>query len=128
MCNNARTKERKTPEQAEHKRLKESNRRDAWDYTLYHGAKQRSKKSGLDFDIDREYIREILTDTCPVLGLELKRGDGTFTDNSPSLDRIDSSKGYVKGNVKVISDRANRIKRDATLAELKSIVEYMETQ
>lgn len=127
MCNNARERETRTPQMAKHRAMKEKNRRDAWDYTLYHGAKQRAKRNGLDFEIDREYIREIMTDVCPVLGVKLQRGDGIHRSNSPSLDRVDTSKGYVKGNVRVISDRANRIKRDATLAELKCIVEYMES-
>lgn len=49
------------------------------------------------------------------------------TDNSPSLDRIDNSSGYVKGNVHIISMRANRIKSDATLQELKSVVKYLDS-
>ena len=50
-------------------------------------------------------------------------------DNSPSLDRIDSSKGYTPDNVWVISRRANIIKHDATLEELllisKNLGEYL---
>jgi hypothetical protein len=64
-------------------------------------------------------------DVCPVLGIPLKVVSGKgFTDNSPSLDRIVPSLGYVPGNVVVISMRANRIKSDASLAELKKIVEF----
>jgi hypothetical protein len=37
---------------------------------------------------------------------------------SPTLDRIDNSKGYIVGNVWVISMRANRLKSDATVDEL----------
>lgn len=44
------------------------------------------------------------------------------TSNSYSIDRIDSSKGYVKGNVWVISKRANTLKGDATLEELELLV------
>ena len=47
-------------------------------------------------------------------------------ENFPSLDRIDNSKGYVPGNIAVISMRANMIKNNATLAELKAIVAYIE--
>ncbi len=45
---------------------------------------------------------------------------------SPSLDRIDSTKGYTKGNIWVISNRANTLKNDATLSELKLLVERLE--
>jgi len=47
-------------------------------------------------------------------------------DHSPSLDRIDNSKGYTKDNVMVISFRANNIKKDANLQELKALVRYLE--
>ena len=126
ICTNNRNKELTTPEQRERRRILEAERRKQWDYTMFANAKQRAKRKNLDFDIDRKYIREIMTDTCPVLGVKLERGVGYPQDNSPSLDRVDCTKGYVKGNLRIISDRANRIKRDASLHELKCIVEYME--
>jgi hypothetical protein len=62
-------------------------------------------------------------DKCPVLGIDMKRGaDG---QNSPSIDRKIGALGYVPGNVCVISARANRIKNDATLAELEALVSWM---
>jgi len=67
-----------------------------------------------------------IPDKCPILGLTLDYsiGKGSRTENSPSLYRIDSSKGYVKNNVHVISWRANRIKNDATVQELQDIANY----
>lgn len=66
---------------------------------------------------------------CPMLGQELNYlGTGeqaTRSEYSPSLDRIDSTQGYVKGNLQVISWRANRIKNDATPEELDKIATYM---
>lgn len=57
---------------------------------------------------------------CPLLGIPLVHARGSLGahDGSPSLDRIDPSKGYVPGNVWVISYKANSMKRDATPAEL----------
>lgn len=52
--------------------------------------------------------------------------NGVKQDNSYSLDRIDSSKGYVKGNIWVISLRANRIKNDSTPQELRLIADKVE--
>ena len=44
---------------------------------------------------------------------------------SPSIDRIDSTKGYTKDNIQIISWRANRIKNDSTPEELMQIATYM---
>ena len=63
---------------------------------------------------------------CPVLGLPLYRNSGGAAQgpNSPSLDRIDPDLGYVRGNVKVISARANSIKSNATPEELLRVAAY----
>jgi hypothetical protein len=62
---------------------------------------------------------------CPVLGIALKHNTARRLDNSPSIDRIDSSKGYTKDNVRVISWRANKLKNNGTLEELEAVVRYM---
>ena len=127
-CINLRTQNLQTPSSLRQKAKREKKRRDNPAYRMYHGAKQRAKKSNLPFDLDQSYIQSIIPTRCPVLGIELKNGNKVFHDNSLSLDKIIPSKGYVKGNVCVISDRANRLKRDATLDELKKLVYYMETK
>lgn len=70
-----------------------------------------------------------LPDVCPILGIPLdysaKRG-GYYSDNSPSIDRIIPSKGYIVGNCIVCSWRANRIKNDGTAEEHKKIYEYIQ--
>lgn len=53
-------------------------------------------------------------------------GEQLLQDNSPSLDIIIPSKGYVKGNVWVISNRANRAKSNLSLEELKTLVYNLE--
>lgn len=94
----------------------------AWITSIKRGAKLR----GLEFDLSVEDL-EVPTH-CPLLGLPLtfEIGRGKRTDNSASLDRLDSSKGYVKGNVWVVSWRANNLKRDATLTELKMLAANLE--
>ena len=89
-------------------------------------AKARAKKKGLDCNLEEQDI--IIPAKCPVLGIQLKRNTGgkCNSPNSPTLDRIDNDKGYIKGNVQIISWRANKIKADACLAELHKIVAYME--
>jgi CRISPR/Cas system CSM-associated protein Csm5 (group 7 of RAMP superfamily) len=127
-CINLKNKNKQTPAQLRSKAKREKKRRDDPAYRMYHGAKQRAKKQNLPFDIDQDYIRTIIPSHCPVLEIPLSNGEKEFHDNSLSLDRLVPSKGYTKGNVCVISDRANRLKRDATLDELKRLVFYMESK
>lgn len=87
-------------------------------------ARSRAKTKDLPFDIDGEYLRSIAPSHCPVLGMplewSLQRHSGHMP-NSPSLDRIVPERGYVKGNVWIISYRANQIKSDASHDELKLV-------
>ena len=84
---------------------------------MLYSARSRAIVKGWDCDIELEDI--VIPERCPVLGIPLVAGtNGKDKFATMSLDRIDSSKGYVKGNVRVISTRANLLKSDATLAEL----------
>ena len=85
-------------------------------------SKQRAKRKGLEHNITIEDI--IIPEKCPVLGIKLQTGKGNHNYNSPTLDRIDTEKGYIKGNVEVISYRVNNIKGAATTCELKDISMY----
>jgi hypothetical protein len=95
-------------------------------------ARMRARHKSVPFDIDIDYLRSMvgenaeLASRCPVFHVLLDwscyRGDGNNSvPNSPSLDRIDPERGYVKGNVWIISHKANRIKSDATHEELKLV-------
>jgi len=92
---------------------------------LYKNIKSRCKKTGREFSIDLEDI--IIPEKCPVFGFELKREDKQTWMFAPSVDRIDSSKGYTKGNITVVSRRANILKRDATVEELELLLNYYKT-
>ena len=92
---------------------------------LYKNIKSRCKRMGREFSIDIKDI--IIPEKCPVFGFELKREDRETWMCAPSVDRIDSSKGYIKGNVTVVSRRANIIKRDATIEELEQLFNYYKT-
>lgn len=62
---------------------------------------------------------------CPVFGTPfVERGVG-FSGGSPSIDKIVPSKGYIKGNIQVISMRANCMKRDATPTQLKQFARWV---
>lgn len=89
---------------------------------LLQSAKGRAKRTGVPFDLTLEDIR--VPKFCPILGLELTPGSGKRSDSSPSLDRLRGSMGYVRGNVEVISLRANRIKNNASPRELAAIARW----
>ena len=95
--------------------------------TLSH-ARQRASASGVPFEIDVTDLLP-LPETCPALGIKINyAGTGArgFINDSPSIDRVNPALGYVKGNVRVISWRANRIKSDASIDELRALLRYME--
>lgn len=89
-------------------------------------AKRNAKEKNVPFDLREEDIP--VSSYCLVLGMPLKVGDGRRTDASPSLDRIVPERGYVRGNVRVISWRANNLKSNATIEELRAVLQYMERE
>ena len=91
---------------------------------MYSNARQRAKRSGIPFDIEVSDIK--IPTHCPILGIELKRGRGTQSTTSPSLDKVIPELGYVKGNVQVISGKANTMKGDLTLETLELLRKYIE--
>lgn len=90
------------------------------EYQLWLNAKERAKRDGVPFDID--FIDIVVPMRCPLLDIPLFVGSRQEHDNSPSIDKIIPSRGYVKGNIRVISHRANSIKRDASLEEMETLV------
>lgn len=87
------------------------------------GLKARAKKKGLECNIELADF-ELITH-CPVLGFELDYFNEKQLYNSPSFDRIDPNKGYIKGNVRIISWRANNLKSNGTIEEFEQIIRYM---
>ena len=96
------------------------------DNCMLGGARNRAKCLSLPFNIELSDV--VIPETCPILGIKLRQNTiGEFKPNDmPSLDRKIPSLGYVKGNVQVISWRANLLKSDMTVEELKAIIKYIE--
>jgi hypothetical protein len=89
--------------------------------------KASAKKRNITFTLSPADIDEIgIPITCPILGIPLYFHRGMAEDDSISYDRIDSSKGYSLDNLIVISYRANKLKSNATLDEMKKIVTFYE--
>lgn len=89
-------------------------------------AKERSCRYNVPFDIDREYLNSIMTEFCPALEIKLSYIDNTtIKDNSATIDRIVPELGYVKGNIQILSHKANRMKTNATRDELVAFAQWI---
>jgi hypothetical protein len=94
---------------------------------MWSKARKRAQTKKVPFTIHPKDIR--IPTHCPVFGFPLRRKEGRGPgDRSPSLDRVDRTRGYEPGNVEVISAKANRIKNDSTLDELKQLVQWLESR
>lgn len=97
------------------RQVRQRKRQDPLKFMLW-SAHERAKRNGLKFSITKSDVQ--MPERCPILGVKLTPGTKKYKEWAPSLDRIDSAKGYIPGNVRVISYRANRIKNDSTPYEI----------
>ena len=87
--------------------------------------KSSAKAHGVEWNIRFQEVE--WNDYCPVLDIKLNWfNEGRAKDNTPSFDRTDPDKGYVTGNVVIMSWKANRFKNNATKEDIKALSEYME--
>ena len=116
-------------QQESNKHLYDTNKRMREDqqYRLYYSCRGNAKKKDIEFNIDIQDI--LIPKICPIFGWELTNisKEGRVKTNA-SIDRIDSNKGYIKGNIVIMSDLANRMKQNATKEELiqfaNGVLEY----
>lgn len=92
---------------------------------MFTRCKTRARDRNIEFNIDIEDI--YIPEFCPVLDIPLKefKGKAGGKKDSPALDRIDNSKGYIKGNIQVISHLANMMKSSATPEELLTFSKWV---
>lgn len=88
-------------------------------------ARLRAKRDGVRFAIVKADI--VVPEFCPALGIRLSVTKGKPGDGSPTIDRFIPARGYVPGNVAVISHRANRIKNNASLFELQAVAVWLKS-
>lgn len=90
--------------------------------------KSRAKKLGIPFNLELEDI--IIPNFCPVLGIPITKnvGAGMPLPGSPSIDRLNPNLGYIKGNIHIISNRANTVKNNSTLEELEKVIYYIKNK
>ena len=101
-----------------------------WERRRVKDAKNRARYLKIPFNLTTEYIKSITPSDmiCPALGIQMKVGEN-FKDSkvsAPSLDRLIPKLGYVKGNIVIVSTRANTLKRDATPEELMKVAKFYE--
>lgn len=117
--------DREREKQREYYRKKyKAEPREEWtrEKELLRSARYNSRTKNREFNLDLDDI--IIPQHCPILGIEIDR-DAKRSYNSPSIDRIDSSKGYIKGNIQIVSWRANLIKNNMTLWECEKLLEHL---
>ena len=90
---------------------------------LLNMARKRARDKGLECTIQAKDIH--VPEVCPILQLPMERHTGKVQNNNFSLDRLDSTKGYIPGNVRVISWRANYIKNNLSVEQLERLLAYM---
>lgn len=97
-------------------------------YKAFKGRCYYARQKNIEFTIEFEDLS--IPSVCPIMGIELYRElDGKrLQDNLPSIDRVDNSKGYVPGNVRVISLKANKYKGDMTIEQVERMLKYMKSE
>lgn len=94
------------------------------EYQMWQGARRRARLEGLDFDLELHDI--VVPEVCPVLGIRLRRDAKRPDPDLPSIDRVKPFGGYTKANTRIISWRANWLKKTGTAPEFRMIVAYIE--
>lgn len=125
-CERVRWRKRVTEDAEKRKeyteRQKEADDRNIIRYLL-RIARSRAKEIGVECTITVEDIP--LVHVCPVTGRNLRKNRGQLDADSYTLDRVDPSLGYVVGNVRILSWKANNAKYNLTLDEAERLVAYM---
>lgn len=132
-CDNARQKQRRLTKQKEIQeyskeyRKRNKNNLEFRLQGLLNASRARAREKGRDHELTLQDLKNLfpVDGCCPVFGFKLEWNQAGFRETSPSLDRIDSTKGYTLDNVQIISWKANRIKSYATVEELEAVIAFM---
>lgn len=123
VCKNCRAKQKKVYWDINKDRFNHKNK--PINRLLYYEAKRRATNKNLEFSIILEDI--VIPEYCPVFGFKLNTNlerNHSTKDFSPSLDRIDNNKGYIKGNIVVVSYKANKAKNNLSIEELNQLYKF----
>lgn len=132
-CDNERQRKRRVSKQKEIQEYSKEYRKRNKDNLefrlqgLLNASRARAREKGRDHELTLQDLKKLfpVDGCCPVFGFKLEWNQAGFRETSPSLDRIDSTKGYTLDNVQIISWKANRIKSYATVEELEAVIAFM---
>lgn len=124
-CCSGYTKERRSDPEIKHRHAEDNSKfyKDNLPSVMLTKARQRAREEGFPCTISKEDV--IIPEFCPILEIKLEKGNGKKHDFSPSLDRVNTERGYIPGNIAVMSLRANRIKSTGTAEEHRKIAYWM---
>jgi len=115
---------KKTKRAYERRVVKSERTKEKAEKAMLASARCRAKAKGVPFNLELDDV--VIPQVCPVFGWSFD-WLGKVTDNSPTLDRLIPEKGYTKENVRVICHKANRIKSNGTIEELRKVVEWWDS-
>ena len=95
---------------------------------FFHNYKRSALRRGLEFSIDLQYVSDLFKAQdarCALSGIPLTIKGSPWKGQTGSLDRIDPSKGYIKGNVQWVHKRVNELKWDFNQKELLLLVKHI---
>ena len=94
---------------------------------LLNASRARARAKGREHTLTKQDLLDLYPEDnkCPIFGIELEWNGSGFRETSPSIDRIDSNKGYTKDNVQIISWKANRIKGYASVEDIEVLLAYL---
>lgn len=95
-------------------------------YDLWRWARYRAKRDGLEFTIQPHDIE--IGMYCPILDIKMDKNVGVSSSTSPTLDRVDNTRGYTKDNIRVISNLANIMKSSADEKTLHKFAQWIISQ
>ena len=95
---------------------------------IFSGLRARAKKKNLECNLESYKDLPKVPKYSPIFNIPLFVGVGVSTDNSPTLDRIDNNKGYIKGNLQIISRKANQMKSNGNFKDIEMLYKYIKKQ
>ena len=86
------------------------------------GVRHRARKGSIECDLDAGFLKILLSEQsglCAISGIPLTfiKGHGHIPTNA-SVDRIDATKGYAKGNIQLVAHQVNTMKSNLSLDQL----------